>query len=92
MLEKKEAGLSRKLMGLLIEEPRKVPRSGYTVHNADGDEIGFVTSGTQSITLNKGIALAYVSLPYSEPGTGIFVKIRKDHVPATVVKPPFIKN
>ena len=92
LVEKKDSGLSRKLMGLLIEEPRKVPRSGYTVHDASGDEIGFVTSGTQSITLGKGIALAYVSLPYSEPDTGIFVKIRKDFVPATVVKPPFIKN
>lgn len=92
LIEKKKAGLSRKLMGLLIEEPRKVPRSGYTVHDANGNEIGHVTSGTQSITLGKGIALAYVSLPYSEPGTEIFVKIRKDHVPATVVKPPFIKN
>ena len=92
LVKKKIAGLSRKLMGLLIEEPRKVPRSGYTVHNAGGEEIGFITSGTQSITLGTGIALAYVSLPYSEPGTEIFVKIRKDHVPATVVKPPFIKN
>lgn len=92
LIEIKEAGLSRKLMGLLIEEPRKVPRSGYTVHNSDGEEIGHVTSGTQSITLGKGIALAYVSLPYSEPGTKITVKIRKDLVPATVVKPPFIKN
>ena len=92
LVEKKESGLSRKLMGLLIEEPRKVPRSGYSVLNASGDDIGFVTSGTQSITLGKGIALAYVSLPYSEPNTKIFVKIRKDHVPATMVKPPFLKN
>ena len=88
----KEAGLKRKLMGLKIDEPRKVPRSGYTIHDADGNEIGHVTSGTQSITLGKGIALAYISLPYSEPGTEIFVKIRGDHIPATVVKPPFIKK
>ncbi len=92
-LEKvKENGLKRKLMGLQIDEPRKVPRSGYSVHTADGETIGHVTSGTQSITLGKGIALAYISLPYTEPGTDIFVKIRKDHIPATVVKPPFIKN
>ena len=92
-LEKvKENGLTRKLMGLQIDEPRKVPRSGYSVHTADGETIGHVTSGTQSITLGKGIALAYISLPYTEPGTDIFVKIRKDHIPATVVKPPFIKN
>jgi len=92
-LEKvKENGLKRKLMGLQIDEPRKVPRSGYSVHNSDGESIGHVTSGTQSITLGKGIALAYISLPYTEPGSDIFVKIRKNHVPATVVKPPFIKK
>jgi len=92
LLKKKEAGLSRKLMGLLIDEPRKVPRSGYSIHDSDGQNIGHVTSGTQSITLDKGIALAYISLPHSEPGTEVFVKIRKDLVPATVVKPPFIDN
>ena len=92
LLKEKEAGLSRKLMGLLVDEPRKVPRSGYTVHDSNGQKIGHVTSGTQSITLGKGIALAYISLPHSEPGTDVFVKIRKDLVPATVVKPPFIEN
>ena len=92
LLEAKEAGLSRKLMGLMIDVPRKVPRSGYSIHNENDEEIGQVTSGTQSITLEKGIALGYISLPYSEPGTEIFVKIRKDLVPATIVKPPFIKN
>lgn len=92
LLKKKEAGLSRKLMGLVIDEPRKVPRSGYSVLNADGEKIGEVTSGTQSITLSKGIALAYIAISYAEPDTELFVKIRKDRVPATVVKPPFIKN
>lgn len=92
LVKKKKAGLSRKLMGLVIEEPRKVPRSGYNVLNADGDKIGEVTSGTQSITLNKGIALAYIAISYAEPDTELFVKIRKNRVPATVVKPPFIKN
>lgn len=90
--KKKEAGLSRKLMGLVIDKPRKVPRSGYSVHDADGEKIGEVTSGTQSITLNKGIALAYIALPHVEPDTELFIKIRKDQVSATVVKPPFIKN
>ena len=92
IINAKESGLKRKLMGLVIEEPRKVPRSGYSIQTSDGEEIGHVTSGTQSITLDKGIALGYIALPYSEPGTTIFVKIRKDQVPATVVKQPFIKN
>ncbi|WP_340103444.1 glycine cleavage system aminomethyltransferase GcvT [Rhodohalobacter sp. 8-1] len=92
LVEKKEAGLSRKLMGLVINEPRKVPRSGYSVLDTDGEKIGEVTSGSQSITLNKGIALAYIAISHAVPDTELFVKIRKDRVTATVVKPPFIKN
>lgn len=92
LLKKKEAGITRKLMGLLIDEPRRVPRSGYAIMNKDKENIGQITSGSQSITLNKGIGLGYLKLPYSEPGTEVFVKIRKDLVPATVVKPPFIEN
>jgi len=42
--------------------------------------------------LGKGIGMGYVSLPYSETGTDILIKIRKDLVPATVTKPPFIKK
>lgn len=92
LLKKKEAGITRKLMGLLIAEPRKVPRSGYVIMNKSKENIGQITSGSQSITLNNGIGLGYLKLPYSEPGTEVLVKIRKDLVPATVVKPPFIEN
>lgn len=92
LVKEKENGVSRKLMGLVIDEPRKVPRSGYEICNADGEPIGKVTSGTQSITLGKGIALGYVSISHADIGTHVAVKIRKDLVPATVVKPPFIKN
>lgn len=92
LLKEKEIGLSRKLMGLVIDEPRKVPRSGYDICDAGGESIGKVTSGTQSITLGKGIALGYVSIDHADIGTHVAVKIRKDLVPATVVKPPFIKN
>lgn len=92
LIKKKKAGLTRKLMGLWVDQHRKVPRSGYSVLDADSEKIGEVTSGTQSITLNKGIALAYIAIAHAEPGAGLFVKIREDSVPATVVKPPFIKN
>lgn len=88
----KDKGLSRKLMGLQIDEPRKVPRSGYKIYNTYEEEVGFITSGTQSITLGKGIGMGYIQLPLTNPGTGVYIQIRKDLVPATVIKPPFIKN
>lgn len=92
LLKKKKDGITRKLMGLLINEPRKVPRPGYTIMNTDKENIGQITSGSQSITLNKGIGLGYIELPFSEPGTELMVKIRKDLVHATVIKPPFLEN
>lgn len=92
LLKAKQNGLERKLMGFEMDQPRKVPRSGYKMFNTDQEEIGFVTSGTQSITLGKGIGMGYVSLPHSEPGSAVLIEIRKELVPATVSKPPFIKN
>jgi len=92
LLGAKEKGLTRKLLGFEINQPRKVPRSGYKIFSRDEEEIGFVTSGTHSITLDKGIGMGYIDLPHSEPGTEVCIQIRKDLIPATVVKPPFLKK
>ncbi len=92
LLKAKKSGLERKLMGFEMDQPRKVPRSGYKIFNNTQEEIGFVTSGTQSITLGKGIGMGYLSLPHTESGSAVLIKIRKELVPATVSKPPFIKN
>jgi len=90
--QKKADGLNRKLMGFVIEEPRAVPRSGYAITDQEGNEIGFVTSGTQSITLSKGIGMGYIQTDHANEGDSIKIVIRKKSVPATVVKPPFIKK
>ncbi|MEO5930729.1 MAG: glycine cleavage T C-terminal barrel domain-containing protein, partial [Candidatus Kapaibacterium sp.] len=59
---------------------------------AEGREIGEVTSGTSSPTLGKGIGMGYVESAYAKPGTAISIIIRDKEVPATVVKPPFVKK
>lgn len=59
ILRAKEGGLSRKLVGLEVEGKR-IPRQGATVHR-DGTPVGVVTSGTFSPSLQKTIALAYVT-------------------------------
>ncbi len=92
LIEAKKNGLKRKLIGFEIDQPRKVPRSGYEILNTSEETIGFVTSGTQSVTLGKGIGMGYVSIPFAEPGSTVFIQIRKDKVPATVTKLPFIKK
>ncbi|MGH2411345.1 MAG: aminomethyltransferase family protein, partial [Chloroflexota bacterium] len=87
----KEAGLTRKLVGLTMED-RSVPRTHYPVADSTGGEIGRITSGGYSPTLGKGIALAYLPPAQSAVGTKLQVIIRDQPHPATVVKTPFYRR
>lgn len=92
LLAKKEAGLKRRLVGFVMDDERSIPRNGYTITDADGNEIGFVTSGTMSITLGKGIGMGFVATEHATDGSTIHVAIRKKSATATVAKPPFISK
>ncbi|MBM3352667.1 MAG: glycine cleavage system aminomethyltransferase GcvT [Betaproteobacteria bacterium] len=81
-------GQSRAFLGLKLAE-RGVMRSHMKVLTARGD--GEVTSGTFSPTMNLSIALARLPLG-SAPGEAVQVEMRGKPVPATVVKPPFVRN
>lgn len=85
-----EGGLRRKLVGFEMEE-RGIARHGYKVFK-EGREIGEVTSGTFTPTLQKAVGLAFVPILYSEPGTEIFIQIRDHHTRARVVRLPFYKR
>ncbi|MBC2840235.1 glycine cleavage system aminomethyltransferase GcvT [Robiginitalea sp. SC105] len=87
----KEAGVTRKLVGFELLE-RGIPRKDYDIVDADGTPVGRVTSGTMSPSLNKGIGLGYVSTELATPGTTVYIQIRKNKIPATIVKPPFYKG
>ncbi|WP_422350777.1 glycine cleavage system aminomethyltransferase GcvT [Flagellimonas sp.] len=87
----KEAGVTRKLIAFELQE-RGIPRQGYSIVDADGNEIGKVTSGTMSPSLSKGIGLGYVPKELSQVDTEIFIQIRKAQVKATIVKLPFYKG
>jgi aminomethyltransferase len=90
LLAEKTAGLKRKLVGLEMID-RGIPRSHYEICDAEGNTIGEISSGTQSPTLGKGIAMGYVKTEFSKSGTEIFVKIREKLLKAQVVKMPFVK-
>lgn len=89
--KQKEAGVSRKLVGFEMQE-RAVPRHDYEIVDASGNVIGIVTSGTMSPSLNKGIGLGYVTTEHSALDSDIYIRIRKNDVPAKVVKLPFYKK
>lgn len=91
--KQKTNGLERKLIGFVLED-RGIPRSDYPITDASGQEIGEVTSGTQSPVLGQGIGLGYVpNRPeYTEPGAHIGISVRGRVLKARVEKPPFHKK
>ncbi len=91
LLEAKEKGLTRKLVGMVLEG-RNIARHGYKIFSEEGEEIGEITSGSFSPTLNKSIALGYVKTGFHKKGTKLIVKIRNRDAKAEVVKLPFYRG
>ena len=81
----------RKLVGLEMID-RGIARDGYKVCTLQGGPIGYVTSGSPSPYLKKNIALAYVPVESSPPGTEVAVEIRGNLVKAKVVPTPFYRR
>ncbi|MFQ5771422.1 MAG: glycine cleavage system aminomethyltransferase GcvT [bacterium] len=90
IMQVKANGISRKLVGFVLKE-RAVPRHGYKIVK-NGQEVGRVTSGTFSPSLQKGIGMGFVNLPFNEIGTEITISIRGKEVAAEVVKTPFYQR
>jgi aminomethyltransferase len=86
----KAAGVTKKLVGFEMID-RGIPRHDYEIVDANGNNIGKVTSGTQSPSLQKAIGMGYVNTDFAKEGTEIFVKIRDNSIKAKIVKPPFYK-
>ena len=77
------------VLAALVTDGKSIPRHGYGIIK-DGKEIGHVTSGTLSPILKKGIALGYVPMPLSSPGSELEIDVRGRLAKATVVKLPFL--
>ncbi|WP_017186705.1 glycine cleavage system aminomethyltransferase GcvT [Alkalibacillus haloalkaliphilus] len=88
--EQKENGPKRKLVGIEMID-KGIPRNGYPVLKGE-EEVGFVTSGTQSPTLGKNVGLALVDTQYASEGEELQVKVRKRILNAQVVPTPFYKR
>ena len=84
----KENGVSRKLVGFEMID-RGIPRHDYLIVDAEGNEIGKVTSGTQGPSVKKAIGMGYVSSAHAAVDSEIFISIRDKGVKAKVVKMPF---
>jgi len=90
ILGAKKDGLKRKLVPFVLKG-RGFPRQGYEIQK-NGKKIGFVTSGTFSPSLEKGIGLGYVAVEHSIKGEELDIMIRGKPEKAEIIKPPFYRD
>jgi aminomethyltransferase len=90
LLRQKQEGVKRKLVGFEMLG-REIARDHYPAF-VDGREVGHVTSGSPSITLNKNIGLAYLPSENAAIGQRFQVSVRNRMCDAEVVKTPFYKR
>ncbi|MDW5288219.1 glycine cleavage system aminomethyltransferase GcvT [Formosa sp. PL04] len=91
LLAQKTEGVKNKLVAFTLDE-RGIPRHGYDIVDTNGIKIGVVTSGTMSPSLGIGIGLGYIPKDLAIVDGKIHIQIRKNAVPATIVKLPFYKG
>jgi len=90
LLEQENQGLRRKLVGIEMMD-KGIPRHGYLLLK-EGQEIGIITSGTQSPTLKRSIALALIQAPYAQIGQEIMVQVRNKQLRAKIVSRTFYRR
>ena len=86
----KEAGLSRKIVGIELQD-KAIPRAGYPVE-VNGVQVGVVTTGYRSISTDRSVCVAMVDKEYTELGTPLEIRIRKKVFPGIVTKKRFYET
>ncbi len=84
-------GPRRRRVGIL-PDGRAPAREGTAILNADGDEIGIVTSGGFGPTAGGPVAMGYVAADAAETGRPVSLLVRGKPRPATIVKLPFVPH
>jgi aminomethyltransferase len=87
----KASGPPRRTVGFKMTERSGSPRSHFEVR-ANGEPVGFVTSGAMSPTLNENIGLALVDRSAAGVGQPLEIVIRDKPYSAVQVKTPFYKR
>ena len=91
LIKQKAEGAQRKIVGIEIAD-KAIPRAGYPVLNASGEQTGMVTTGYHSISLDKSICFALVNAADSAMGTELQIQIRHKTFPGKVVSKRFYKT
>ena len=89
--KQKEEGVSQKRVGILLKS-KSILRSKMKLYNENNQNIGAITSGGFSPTLNTSIGMAYVNKIFLSNSRKIFCSIRNklEKVELTIL--PFVKH
>jgi len=91
LVAQKRDGVKKKLVGIEIAD-RAIPRAGYPVELENGEQVGVVTTGYHSISLDKSICFAFVQAEHAALGTPLWIRIRKKVFPGITVKKRFYQT
>lgn len=87
LAKQKTEGVKQRVIGIELKD-KAIPRHGYAVL-ANGEKVGEVTTGYNSISTGKSVCMALVDTPFAKLGTELEVQIRKKTFPGVVVKKRF---
>ena len=91
LVRQKAEGPKKKLVGIELQD-KAIPRATYPVETEAGEQIGVVTTGYHSISLDKSICFALVDAAYAALGTQVMIRIRKKVFPGIVIKKRFYQT
>ncbi len=91
LVQQKAEGPKKKLVGIELQD-KAIPRATYPVETEAGEQIGVVTTGYHSISLDKSICFALVDAAYAPLGTKVMIRIRKKVFPGIVIKKRFYQT
>jgi glycine cleavage system aminomethyltransferase T/glycine/D-amino acid oxidase-like deaminating enzyme len=87
LLRQKEAGVSRKLCALTLDDPDRVVMGKEPI--LDGERIlGYVTSAGYGYTIGRGIAYGYLPISHAAQGTAVQIEFFGEPLAATVTREP----
>ncbi len=91
LVEQKSHGCSRKMVYFNCDS-RRSPRSHYVIYSPKLEDLGVVTSGTFSPSLQKGIGMGFLWAQNGSLGEKILVGDQKNKIEAHLRSRPFYKS
>jgi len=86
-----DQGPVQRRVGLLVDGRQPV-REGALILDNEGNDIGRITSGTFSPSLGRPIAMGYVALGKTDPGTALKIEQRGKIFDGVVTAMPFVPH